>query len=177
MMAKNGLTVFYDGPGSGNIRCVSMIKNVAAMPTSDNYYRTPGDDCNLDDPYEGETFTFFVDLYSDWSPYPASDRDLLWVNKRTKLQAVNFNSLVGPITVERGWWHSSHEKWKFMELPYFDVPLMNSVFLNGERARTHFSMMHSYPGLFAAVTNVSEPGDYTPGYISAVGIQEIAFQK
>uniref|UniRef100_A0A914VFS2 GPI anchored protein n=1 Tax=Plectus sambesii TaxID=2011161 RepID=A0A914VFS2_9BILA len=171
-MARNGLTIFYDGAGSGTVRCVAQIRNVDILPTRSNYYRDG--ECVLNDPYEGELFVFFVDFFSDWTNYAPGDKDKVWQNKRPQLQPATLHSSFGPITVERGWMHSSHEKWKYMELPYFDIPINNAVFLNGERARSQFSFTNSYPGLFASAANVSQPGNYNPNYISATGIQEIA---
>lgn len=49
-----------------------------------------------------------------------------------------------------GWWFSSHEQWKYLELPYLDSDINARVFRNGERARTIFSAMNQYPGLFAS---------------------------
>ncbi len=45
-----------------------------------------------------------------------------------------------------------------MQLPYLDVPITERVFLNGERARTHFSNQNKIPGLFAATRNYSAFG-------------------
>jgi hypothetical protein len=75
----------------------------------------------LDDPYEGELFAFFLDLYTEWSN--PSDREFLWLVKRAKLQRAEYPSSQGPISVQRGWWFSSHEQWKYLELPYLSVPI------------------------------------------------------
>lgn len=63
-------------------------------------------------------------------------------------------------------------------LPYLDSDINRAVFLNGERARMHYSVDNGIPGLFASVTNVTEPGPnfYQPNYWSAAGIQELAFE-
>ena len=54
----------------------------------------------LDDPYEGELFTFFLHFFGGLSK---SDKDDLWTAKRAKLVSVEYNKGgVGPITVEQG---------------------------------------------------------------------------
>jgi hypothetical protein len=173
LLADTSLVVFYEG--EGRIRCVTKILNITAQPSVGNY-KSDGV-CYLDDPYEGELMAFFFDLYSDWTAnnYTISEREKIWVEKRAKLQQAKYTSKLGPIDVERGWWYSSHEKWKYLMMPYLDVPINRKVFINGERARARFSYEKGYGGLFASVTDVSQPGNYDPGYISATGIQEIAF--
>ncbi len=56
----------------------------------------------MNDPYEGELFTFLADLFSDWSSPEA--RDAVWVFKRAMLQAVDYQSALGNVTVQRGYW-------------------------------------------------------------------------
>jgi hypothetical protein len=180
LMAETAITIFYEN--EGRIRCVTQILNITAQPTRENYqnWQDPsGETCFLDDPYEGELMAFFMDLFCDWEAnnYTKDEREKIWIYKRRKLQKATYSSKKGPIDVERGWWFSSHEKWKYMMLPYTDIPINRRVFLNGERARVHFSREHGYGGLFASVTNVSSPGNYHPNYVSATGIQEIAFQR
>jgi hypothetical protein len=77
----------------------------------------------LDDPYEGELFTWFLYFYGD---IPAKDRELLWIVKRPQLASVDWDGgkEYGNITVVKGWWYSSHEEWKFLEMPYLDIPLL-----------------------------------------------------
>jgi hypothetical protein len=176
LLASTARTVFY--AGQGHIRAVATIKDPQAAPTDPSNY---GMDCNpkisncwLDDPYEGELFAVFMDLYSQWPNQ--TDRDSVWVAKRAKLQSVTYTSGSGPITVQRGFWFSSHEQWKYLELPYLSAsPINKRVFLNGERARTHHSSSRGIPGLYASVTDVCPPGQQPPDYISAVGVQSIAF--
>jgi len=181
MLADNAMMVFY--AGYGRVSAVTLIHNSTAPPTPENYYRNEpcGKGCWLDDPYEGEMMTFFLDLYGNWSGIE-SQREDLWKLKRPKLQLVEYQ-LFPPyveeaqnITVQRGWWFSSHEQWKYLELPYFDSDINKRVFLNGERARTWNSAAHQYPGMFASVTNVIAPPNENPQYLSAAGIPSIAFQ-
>jgi hypothetical protein len=57
----------------------------------------------------------------------------------------------GPITVQRGVYYAAWERIAYMFLPLFDVPIVERLFINGERARMYFSAMHRYPGLFSSV--------------------------
>jgi hypothetical protein len=170
-LARNAYMIFYNG--NGQIRSEAKILNVSAAPFPGNYVNNvPG--YYLDDPYEGELFAFFLDLFGQWPDQ--NEKQKVWVLKRAKLQAVNFTTPLGPITCQRGWWFSSHEQWKYLELPYNEVPINNRVFLNGERARTWNSVINNIPGLYASVSNFTTGGPVSQ-YISAVGIPQIAFQS
>jgi len=173
MLANNAEMVFYDG--IGRVRAVASIRNVTSIPSKENYYTPPqcGDPCYLDDPYEGELMIFFMDLLGKWEN--EKERDLMWEFKRGKLQSVTYNSRNGPITVQRGWWFSAHEQWKYLVLPYQEIDIARRVFLNGERARTHNSEANGIPGLYASVTDVTN-GTTPTDYISAAGIPEICFE-
>jgi len=174
-LAKNVLMIFY--AGHGLINAVTYINNTKVPPFVGNYHTVPGNPGYLDDPYEGETMAVFMDLYAHWGKN-ISQRNLIWKVKEPKLQRVEFVSNDGNITVQRGWYFSSHEQWKYLELPYRDVPINWRVFLNGERARTRNSVMNKYRGLFASVNQVSPYGVYNlPPYLSAAGIPSIAFQE
>lgn len=108
-LAHNAIPVFY--AGQGHIRTVATIANVSAPPSQNNYTQACTGDCYLDDPYEGELFAVMMDLYSPWTKfnYSANEPDNIWIAKRAKLQSVTYQSKRGPITVQRGWWFSSHE--------------------------------------------------------------------
>eukprot|EP01132_Coremiostelium_polycephalum_P011343 gene11343-13890_t len=170
LLISNAKMMFY--VDTGYISAVTAIKNIYAQPSPSNYQN----DCNcyLDDPYEGELLTVFMDLYCEWDS--DDQRDQIWINKRALLQQTQLTTPKGDITVQKGWWFSSHELWPKLMLPYLSVPINRAVFENGERARTWFSFLHQYPGLFASVTNVTTPG-VNPNYMSATGIQEIAFEQ
>lgn len=190
---RDNQTIFYEG--DGKIRAVASIHNVTSKPTTNNYWND-SPHYLLDDPYEGELFAFLLDLYGDWKTagYNDGEREKIWIRKRAKLQQATFVMDNGnKITVERGYWHSSHEKCtdlciffflynnhvnlgKYFVLPYTSVPINRRVFLNGERARTVYSMMKHIPGLFASVTKESPKYNYSVVYISACGIQAIASQ-
>jgi len=144
----------------------------SAMPTKANYVNNVPN-YFLDDPYEGETFIWLMDLFGEWED--PNDRDKVWIGKRKKLVSVEYSTPKGPITVQKGWWFSAHETWKVMELPYNSVPIHKRIFDNGERARTINSALKKIPGLYAAASNVTSGGP-VQSYVAAVGIAEIAFE-
>lgn len=173
LMAKYGAMIFYEG--NGNVRTVALIGNTSATPFPENY-KTPsdcGNPCYLDDPYEGELFVDFLCLYGG---IPQADQDKMWQNKIAKIQAVDYQTPLGNITVQRGWWSSAHENWKFLMLPYQDVDIVRRVYKNGEKAKTWDSYLNKIPGMFASVNDVCPPNGTIQDYISATGIQEIAFE-
>lgn len=85
---------------------------------------------------------------------------------------------IGPITVQKGFWFSSHEQWKVLELPYFDIPVVRRLYHNAERVRTCNSvLMGRNPGMFASVNNITDPvTGQIAGYISNAGVPEVANQ-
>ncbi|EFC46688.1 GPI anchored protein [Naegleria gruberi] len=175
-LTQTVLPIFYDG--NGHVRCVAKIKNIYGSPYNPNNYQSDGS-CYLNDPYEGELMDFFIDLKADWaaSGYSLDERNKIWLAKRSQTRAVKYKSkLYGDILVEQGFWYSSHEKWKYLMLPYQSVPVNNRIFLNGERARLVNSIENGIPGLFASVTVPVKRGDYSPPYSSACGIAQIASQ-
>jgi hypothetical protein len=164
--------VFYDADKKG-FRCVTNISDMFASPLHASYGWIDGDGCLLDDPYEGELFVFFADLFAEWPS--AEEREQVWVNRRHKLQAIDFDTPHGPVTVQKGWWFSAHEQWKIWELPYLRTNA-RPVFLNCEKARTWHAATRGIPGLGASVSGV--PGECAnEGYVSAIGVQELAFEK
>lgn len=176
-VSESAMVVFY--AGNGLVRSVTDIYDIYSAPLPSNYWMSCQVGCYLDDPYEGEMMTVFLYLYSHWNN--ATERNMLWVQKRAMLQSVDFVSPIDDgevITVQRGFWFSSHEQWKYLALPYLTAsPINRRVFLNGERARTRNSNAVGIAGLHASVTDVvSQPGELPPDYISATGIQQIAFE-
>ena len=153
----------------------------------------------LNDPYEGELFTWWLYFYGELSHH---DREQLWLYKRPQLLAVNYTGSIvntsasypiatnfsgdpvigksiGPITVQKGFWFSAREQWKLLEMPYLDVPIVKRVFHNAERVRTCNSvLMGNNPGLFASVNNITDPitGEIV-GYISAAGVPSVSVQQ
>ena len=135
----------------------------------------------------GELMTYYMDLYAPWTLYNYSinERDRLWTYKRARLVRDEYNTTVTgsanvtipkQVTVQRGFWFSSHEQWKYFYLPYRDIDLQNRLFINGEKVRVYDSAQNRVPGLFASVASDAKPGTYQVDYWSACGIQQIAFQ-
>lgn len=115
-------------------------------------------------------------------PLSGTELRQLWLNKRIKLQRATYKptgaTTGSAVAVQRGWWFSAHEQWKYLLLPYSDSVVNWRVFVNGERARTQHSAQQRIPGMFASVTNVTANGA-TPAsswqYLSAAGVQQVAF--
>lgn len=186
-MVKNALTVFY--AGDGNIRCVTALSNQSLPVEQNTYSADGGSTCMLNDPYEGELFTVLVDLLTD---LPQAEKKMMWVQKRPKLQSVNLTVNASGsnvnITVQRGWWFSAHEQWKYIMLPYRRAQSNWAVFQNGERARTWYAsaggavsgpstgVVHPSPGMWASVTSPVTSNADNFDYFSACGVGPIAFE-
>jgi hypothetical protein len=80
---NNAKTVFYRG--NGDVSATTYILDATKAPTPDNYIHCDG---YLDDPYEGETMTQLMYLFSNWDT--EEERDFLWQKKRKMFQAVNY---------------------------------------------------------------------------------------
>ena len=164
--------VFY--AGNGVVCAVSTLNQ--SLPVNDpaQKYSCEGNG-TLNDPYEGETFTWWLDLFGGLGE---ADKEALWQVKRPKLVRIDYegDGSLPPITVQKGYWFSGHENWKFLELPYFDVPLMKRIYDNNERARTCNSRIEANPGMFASINNVTDASGQIIGYISNAGIPSIANQ-
>ena len=96
----------------------------------------------LDDPFEGEIFTFWLQFFGGLSD---ADKKALWEVKRPQLVSVDYSmGDFGPITVQKGmlfmkvitfvqisyrtgYWFSSHETWKALQMPYYDIDVVRSV--------------------------------------------------
>jgi len=77
----------------------------------------------------------------------------------------------------KGFWFSSHEQWKVLEMPYYDVSLVKRLYYNAERVRTCNSVLTKNPGMFASVNNSTDPTTgQIIGYISNAGIPSISNQ-
>ena len=175
-----------------------MDLNQSVLPDSphQNYSCEGGETSLIDDPYEGELFTWWLYFFGG---LPAADKTALWTFKRPQLVAVNYTGSIvntswhdpiatnytdlpvvgrhiGPITVQKGFWFSSHESWKLLEMPYLDIPIVRRVFHNAERVRTCNSVLLPHTaGMFASVNNVTVAGQIV-GYISAAGIPSVSNQ-
>ncbi|EWG53954.1 hypothetical protein FVEG_12278 [Fusarium verticillioides 7600] len=173
-VASTAPKIFYIG--EGKVCAVTAIGD-QTLPVNDKKqsYKCESE-TYLDDPYEGELLTYFFQFFTDLSK---KDKQTLWEYKRAKLEKAEYNKGgVGPITVRKGFWFSSHEIWNQLELPYHDVDIVSRLFKNGERARTCNSVVTKTPGLYASVNNSTDPKtDEIIGYISPAGIPSIASQK
>jgi len=147
------ISQFTDKNGSGT----NQLQPAQAQYVKDGY--------TLMDSYEGELMLMFMNLFSP--DLTLAEKNALWANKfiDTKTYTTANNER---ITVIEGWAFSSHEQWKFMYLPYVDLPKARTLFLNGERARTDYSKRNAFPGFFASVHNDKMK------YISKLGIAELA---
>jgi hypothetical protein len=129
---------------------------------------------------------YFMDLYAPWTlyNYTMEERNRIWIHKRHRLIRDEYNTstessnvIPTQVTVQRGFWFSSHEQWKYFYLPYRDIDLQQRLFTNGEKVRVYHSAQNRIPGLYASVASDAKRGTYQIDYWSACGIQQIAFQK
>lgn len=131
--------IFYQG--SGKLCAVVDIKD-QSLPVHHpgQSYACEGSSY-LDDPFEGELFTWWLQFFGGLSDLEIEN---LWTFKRAKLESVDYHmGKYGPITVQKGelfsvsgrnhaalmsirigYWFSSHETWKVMEMPYYDVDII-----------------------------------------------------
>jgi len=182
-MRSTAVPVFYGGRGTGALRAVTKIRNTAQDAVNASNYETVAVHPEyLDDAYEGELLVLFVDLLGDWSSFPHNgreERNKMWERKQIRLKAINFTDPKddSKITVQEGFWFSSHEQWKLMVLPYLEIPLVKQIFTNSEYVRVVNSIHQHIPGLFASS---HAPPDvecgHLGGYCNAVGIQAVASQ-
>lgn len=107
-----------------------------------------------------------------------TERELMWTVKAAKLKSVDYTipSLGKNITVQKGWWFSSHETWKYLFLPYNQVQITRDLLRNGEKVRTWDAYANSLPGMFASVNGNLTNNNDTMQYLSACGIQQVAFE-
>ncbi len=207
LITKTVIPVFYEAQRGGIRceSGIKDMFNVSQITNPNNYEAI--DRCLLADPYEGieiieihvyffqsrlicfflgELMAFFMDLYAPWSlyNYTMEERNRIWVSKRDRLVRDEYNTTVESsnitqkqVTVQRGFWFSSHEQWKYLYLPYRDIDLQQRLFTNGEKVRVFHSAQTRIPGLYASVTSDAKRGTYRFDYWSACGIQQIAVEK
>ncbi|MFC2140103.1 hypothetical protein ACFLQ1_00100 [Candidatus Auribacterota bacterium] len=164
-LIQNLIPIFYD-PVEEKIRGITKIEDVKALPQEKNY--SSSINYFLSDPYEGELMLLFVSIF-------APDKDKTIIEKMWRTKKVNkgvYHTKRGErITVRQGYWYSSHEMWAFLILPYRDIPLINEIFLLGEKARTYYSAENSIPGLLASANT---PFTGKEGYIGNLGVPSLA---
>jgi len=155
----------------GGVAITANILDVSATVDEDNREQTAGSMC---DPFEGELMIMFIDLLGGLA---AEARDALWASYPCGYSAVNYEDdrlPNGPITVQRGWRYSTHEAWKYLVLPYLEVPLVKRLVLNCEKARTWNAKLRGLPGLLASVYIRAESAAVSPQYRDTMGIVELS---
>lgn len=142
----NAARMFYLGNGKV-CAVVDLKQNLSPVDPKQKYTCEAGSNGSpglLNDPYEGELFTWWIYFFGGLS---AADNKAIWIEKRPQLVSVEYDKRgVGPITVQQGFWFSSHEQWKVLEMPYYDVDIVKRVYTNAERARTCHSASFHFPG-------------------------------
>jgi hypothetical protein len=175
MLVQNALPIFYV-PARDVVRAVVSLKSLYLPVAQNTYTDADPNGSALDDPYEGELFVVFVDLFADWSAYGPDAKENMWFRRRALFQSIDMSTAQGVVTVQKGWWFSSHEQWKTWTLPYQDT-YARAVFRNGEAVRTAWSSEQRIPGLFASVANTQLPSCPTyGGYVNSVGIAAVAHE-
>jgi hypothetical protein len=92
------LKIFYRG--AGKVCAVVDLNQTLPVHHPEQNYTCEGTDSYLDDPYEGELFTWWLQFFGG---LPESDIEALWEYKRAKLVSVDYHmGNVGPITVQKG---------------------------------------------------------------------------
>jgi hypothetical protein len=144
------VTAFY---GNDEIRSFIEFHGRDVNATRTNLFI--GFDCNkqlctVDNPFLPEILAVLAYLYGNWTDYGGEQsRRSMW-NNREHLKPIDYEKDTVIITVERGLYYSADEKLKYLFLPYLDSSINERVFLNGERARTHYSATNRIRGLFSA---------------------------
>lgn len=95
------------------------------------------------------------------------------------LKKVNFYSrtLYSYITVEKGWWFSSHEQWKNLFMPYSDSYTYSRIQKNNEKARTWNSYDLKINGMYASVNGPASSNSANLDYYADCGIQSISYAQ
>jgi hypothetical protein len=124
-------------------------------------------------------------LFGEWES--EEERNQLWVKKREMFKKVDYTipaTAAAPyagktVTVQEGFWFSTHEQWKALLLPYYtpELDIVRRVFYNAEVVRTFDAHEANSPGLLASINDVTDGSEDIPDYISAAGIPGISFQE
>ena len=169
--------VFYNG--TGRVCAIVSIANQSLSPTHPLQSYTCEGPTLLNDPYEGELFTWWLHLFGS---LPKADKNALWLTKRPQLTSTEYTGsnvntsdsdrsltnysgypilppTIPPITVPIGLHFSSSEQFKLLLLPYLSIPLLSRLSHNAERARTCNAHLTANPGMFTRVINVTEPSN------------------
>jgi hypothetical protein len=161
--------IFYRG--EGKVCAVAILDQTLPPNDPNQQYSCEGSDV-LNDPYEGELFAWWLYFFGGLEE---REKDAIWTVKRPNLVSVEYSENgIGPITVQKGFWFSSHEQWKALEMPYRDVPVVQAMLDNAESARTCNSASKRVPGMYASVNDVTDASGQIKGYISNAGVPSIA---
>jgi hypothetical protein len=147
----------------------SIVKNITSTGEDDICSKFLRDHGNVGNNAIDDLFLQFIYLYGKFDDDCL--REEVWNHRRELLEPVDYFILDETIQVEKGFYFSAIEKLPQLMLPYFDVPIYNSIYKNGERARTHFSNVNVFPGLFSAASAVQTKYDYCILTIQNLGIQ------
>jgi len=97
-VASTAAEIFYIG--KGRVCAVTAIGDQSLPVWHSNQTYDCESEFYLDDPYEGETFTYFLEFFGKM---PKKDKHKLWEYKRAKLEKAEYNQGgIGPITVRKG---------------------------------------------------------------------------
>lgn len=170
-LKQTAALVFFE-PSNNLVRGVSLVTVPALLPDDPaQEYRLEGDFC-LGDGCEGELMELFITLYGSVS---SNQVDALWAFKQTNTNicrsAIDLTAGTSPFTIEQGFRFSPHELWARLQFPYLDDPRLRRLFVNGEKARTHYSASHLIPGLMAAAA-LPSARNVTNQYENRYGIPE-----
>jgi len=186
LMANSGVTMFLHQLPNVNISEFQdqiLIKNPYSTVTPTNYEitdhckKTPRL-CTMEDDYpKAEPLLLFLYLYGNWTKTESGeklDKEGVWRRKTQFSSPSNFTfNKTKRIVYEKGLRFLTDELTKYLLLPYFDIPIAEAVFLNGERVRSHYSNMHNFPGMFAKALTYTEydgnrQGKVSPSIIDSV---------
>lgn len=107
--------------GDGEVCAVTALNESLPVWHPDQKYYCENED-RLDDPYEGELLTWWLHFFAGFDEKKKLE---LWEYKRAMFRSVEYEKGgIGPITVQEGFWFSSHEPWKLLQMPFFDVELL-----------------------------------------------------
>jgi hypothetical protein len=151
-LATSALRAFYDRDGTklcaeADYKCLGNSDTCITLFGS----MTPNTSTEMGN-YDEEMTAYFVYLLADWRLFGGEDaRRAFWISRRQFMEEAELATPQGPITVQRGVYYAAWERIGYLFLPFFDVPIVERLFINGERARMYFSAMKQYPGLFSSI--------------------------
>ena len=167
---------------NGRVASSAKINNISQPMSANNRVIGPG---KLGDPWEGELMLFFMHLLAKnttagslvypskiWRPVENSVHSPNGAYSIVAYNGPNGNSAGmlpnGSISVQRGWYFSTHELWKILVLPYLDVPLASRLIKQGERARTWDAKLNKRGGMQGAAYTASPNSVYSNFGIASI---------